>query len=323
MNTTATIITHSGRSHESDFLSVCLLLAALPHKVVEVHRRSPSSEELLDPHCYVVDIGEKWEPAISNFDYRSNIRREDKPLCSFSLVLKYFNMYEAAKEAWPSLTYIEYKDVLGIEAAISYYFHCMKVKDTLPMITSNIARSMLEAFSKVEVLRDSASTACLYYMMKDVIGMDMVRELRRIKERVLILRKFVRFGDTPQGLRYADAREVPTLQTPELGYYTLFKEEGENVDILFSKDTTPKSKGNIILRWEDPTNPSHITTIDFRDVIGDSRVSYIHTVSKRNSDGLYEYDETDPENGKFLKTWNSISLDDMYDLVKCSYIPIG
>ncbi|MDA8403773.1 MAG: MYG1 family protein, partial [Desulfobacteraceae bacterium] len=75
------IITHPGSAHFDEFFAISLILARRPDVSFTIERREPTKEELDNPDVWVVDIGERFEPHLKNFDHHQDIN------CSASFVL--------------------------------------------------------------------------------------------------------------------------------------------------------------------------------------------------------------------------------------------
>ncbi len=81
------IITHPGKAHFDEFISICLILSNSVEDFF-IERKEPTKKELNDPNTWVVDVGEKYEPTKKNFDHH-----QDKNLnCSYILVANYLNL---------------------------------------------------------------------------------------------------------------------------------------------------------------------------------------------------------------------------------------
>ena len=70
-----------------------------------VERRNPTEEELNDADVVVLDVGEKHQPELSNFDHHQ-FNRNDDPACALTLLLKSMDIYEEANLGfrWLSVT---------------------------------------------------------------------------------------------------------------------------------------------------------------------------------------------------------------------------
>ena len=67
------IITHAGSAHFDEMLAVSLILAKYPEQRFRVERREPLASELNDPQIWVVDIGQRFEPELRNFDHHQDL----------------------------------------------------------------------------------------------------------------------------------------------------------------------------------------------------------------------------------------------------------
>jgi hypothetical protein len=103
------IVTHPGGAHKDDFLACAVLLARHP---VVLERRDPTPEDLEDATVAVVDVGHRHEPALANFDHHQ-FSRDAVPTCALSLLLKWMDRYEQAREFCDWLEMAEWLDCRG------------------------------------------------------------------------------------------------------------------------------------------------------------------------------------------------------------------
>lgn len=89
------IITHPGHAHFDEFLALSLIIAHFEKTSFEIERRDPSEEELNNPDIWVVDIGQRYEPDIKNFDHHQDLKLG----ASFVLIAKYLKLDDALKNA--------------------------------------------------------------------------------------------------------------------------------------------------------------------------------------------------------------------------------
>jgi len=82
------IITHPGTAHFDDFLAVSLVLAVNNDVRYTIERRHPTEEELANPEIWVIDVGQKLEPDLKNFDHHQSA---DIP-ASFMLVAEHLGL---------------------------------------------------------------------------------------------------------------------------------------------------------------------------------------------------------------------------------------
>jgi len=89
------IITHGGASHMDEFIAICLLLAFMGRKFMDlttIFRRDPTEEELNDPDVCVVDVGMRHEPHLMNFDHHQMEPSQGE--CAFTLVAKFLGVHD-------------------------------------------------------------------------------------------------------------------------------------------------------------------------------------------------------------------------------------
>ena len=109
-----TIVTHGGHAHRDDFLSVCFVLAmcAEENNVPLVERRDATTTDLNDPNIVVIDVGEKHQPELSNFDHHQ-FDRDSEPACALTLILQNLTIYEEASRGFRWLNITEKFDSKG------------------------------------------------------------------------------------------------------------------------------------------------------------------------------------------------------------------
>lgn len=108
------IVTHPGHAHRDDFLSVCFVLALCSQEknIPTVERRDATSSDLNDPSVIVIDVGEKYQPELNNFDHHQFDRNSD-PVCALTLVLQKMTIYEEANRGFRWLNVTEKFDSKG------------------------------------------------------------------------------------------------------------------------------------------------------------------------------------------------------------------
>lgn len=82
------IITHPGSAHFDEFFAIALILATYRDEKFIIARRDPTPEELDTPAVWVVDVGERHEPALHNFDHHQDINHP----ASFMLVARHLGL---------------------------------------------------------------------------------------------------------------------------------------------------------------------------------------------------------------------------------------
>lgn len=96
------IITHPGSAHFDEFFAICLILAKYPKSDFIIERREPTNKELNAADIWVIDIGEKLDHALKNFDHHQNIELN----ASFVLIADYLGL----KAELETLSWWSFKD---------------------------------------------------------------------------------------------------------------------------------------------------------------------------------------------------------------------
>ena len=87
---TQIIVTHPGSAHFDETTAISLILAVFPDTEFRVERREPEPAELEDPRIWVVDIGNRHEPAKRNFDHHQSLECP----ASFVLIAEYLGLLD-------------------------------------------------------------------------------------------------------------------------------------------------------------------------------------------------------------------------------------
>jgi len=103
------IVTHPGGAHKDDFLGCSLLISKFG---VPLYRREPTVADLQDPTIAVVDVGGVYDATLMNFDHHQ-FPRDHEPLCALSLVLKYLEIYDDARDFCDWVETTEWMDTRG------------------------------------------------------------------------------------------------------------------------------------------------------------------------------------------------------------------
>jgi hypothetical protein len=84
------IITHPGSAHFDEVTAISLLLTSFPDSEFTIERRDPTATELDDPQIWVIDTGNRHEPAKRNFDHHQSL---DCP-AAFVLIADYLGLVD-------------------------------------------------------------------------------------------------------------------------------------------------------------------------------------------------------------------------------------
>ena len=171
-----TIVTHPGHAHRDDFLSVCFVLAmcAEENNVPSVQRRDPTDFDLSDPNVVVLDVGEKHQPELSNFDHHQ-FDRNANPVCALTLILQNMTIYEEASRGFRWLNVTEKFDSKGpFYVANEIGIEWNKISDAT---FSPIEEVILHMFSKM-----SENNETLTDLMTN-IGLELINTLTQFTGR--------------------------------------------------------------------------------------------------------------------------------------------
>ena len=171
-------MTHSGHAHRDDFLSVCFTLALCAEYNNEpyVERRNPTENELNDSDVLVLDVGEKHQPELSNFDHHQ-FNRNDDPACALTLLLKGMGIYEEANLGFRWLNVTEKFDSKGpyfVAKEIGVEWN--KISDAT---FSPIEEAILNRFSKSTKYNPKSDV----YIIMRYIGQQLLNTLEQFTER--------------------------------------------------------------------------------------------------------------------------------------------
>ena len=192
------IITHPGGSHKDEFLACAVLVASFP---VSIYRRDPSEEELADPCVAVVDVGNRHEPDLNNFDHHQFARDAD-PTCSLSLVLQKMGIYEDAKEFCPWLETAEWFDCRGPNDTADW----LGVdRESMAKLNSPLDVTLLRAFAGNS---EHHSGEPVWEVMK-MIGADLVAYVTNLRARMDQVAKVEQVWDLGEGDQGIKAMFVP------------------------------------------------------------------------------------------------------------------
>lgn len=169
------IITHSGIAHLDDFLSTCLILYK-DGSVDEIVRQDVISEEdLNNTSIWKVDISEIHDSSIKAFDHH----QEGMNDCAFSLLLKYWEVWEKAIEIYSWIPSVVEIDTLGL----SYFLANNRISyETFFQFNSFVERTFIELFQRVRVV-NKEKNKLLFLIMKQIgkqffTGIDSYQKLQ-------------------------------------------------------------------------------------------------------------------------------------------------
>ncbi len=176
------ILTHPGSAHKDDFLACCVLLHFHPVTIV---RREPTETDLADPGIAVVDVGGEHSPERRNFDHH-HFPKDDPPVCALSLVLRYFGLYEDAREFCDWLEPAEWLDCRGPVETARWLG---APRDAITKLVSPMDVTLLRRFAAMGELTDSNP---LWRVMR-MIGEDLVVYIETLRDRLAFIAEHAEF----------------------------------------------------------------------------------------------------------------------------------
>jgi hypothetical protein len=168
-----TILTHPGGAHKDEFLACCLLLAENPAPIV---RREPTPEDLADPAIAVVDVGDRHQPELGNFDHHQ-FPADHPPTCSLSLVLMHLGRYDDARAFCDWLETAEWFDTRGPNETARWLGAS---RETLAKLQSPVDITLLRRFA----MEKQITPGDPLWQVMQWIGSDLLGYLRGMRERL-------------------------------------------------------------------------------------------------------------------------------------------
>ncbi len=166
------IITHPGIAHFDDLLSIALILA-LDKNIQKVERREPTEEEIEDPEIWKLDIGAGYNPKLKLYDHHQEVLREKE--CTFSLLLKEWNLWEDAIEVYPELKTCLIRDISGTEG-VKKFLNSSTL--AISLLSSTIERVIIHRFERKNVIEKNSFDFSLLKM----IGHEFFRGIKMYKK---------------------------------------------------------------------------------------------------------------------------------------------
>lgn len=251
------IVTHGGRAHRDEFITVCLAEAFL-WVPVPVERRDPTPEELDDPKVLVLDVGGQHDPAKANFDHHQ-LPRDADPDCALSLFLKAWGSFE---EYQNTLLWVEPTVILDSKGPSVLCKELDIAKESFVRMWSPIEASLLKLFEAGAVPLD---------LMRNIgAGIDryvskIQRELQCAVEGAGEAVTASRSGVQVPGM-FMDGQFEP--KTMEM--FRKHLEERDQCALAFCISFDDRGSGYSLYRFDD--NPQ----IDFGQLEGHPAVNFAH-----------------------------------------------
>lgn len=258
-----TILTHPGGAHADEFLACSVLLALQPAPIV---RREPTPDDLARPAVCVVDVGNRHEPALHNFDHHQ-LPKEHPPTCALSLVLQHLGLYE---DAWQFCDWLETAEWFDSRGPVHTAKWLGVTTDTLARLNSPVQGALLRRFALAARLEEGQP---LWEMMR-VIGADIVDHVKSLRARLDHLSRNAEFWTLELAGRPAQvlflARTEPLLEDPGLGLDRFIQSRGLADAVIGVVSPDRRGPGYGLERYRD--NPR----LDFTRIAGQPGVHFTH-----------------------------------------------
>lgn len=189
------IITHPGKAHYDEYLSVAVLIAHYDNNTVnttktkmEVYRRNPTNDELDDADITIVDIGFRYNTDLGNVDHHQDDENV-KGHCTLSLINEHLRL---RLELLPRYKQVVLQDTKGVPGVID------NIKNGGDLATHPIGTYDLvqfEAYSGDEAIADEI----VQRMRK--IGKWILGEVKTVAIDIARLKDDMHIDETRNGLK--------------------------------------------------------------------------------------------------------------------------
>lgn len=258
------IVTHGGRAHLDDLMSVAIALYLvnvrypLPDETrfVKVRRRDPSEEELADPSTLVLDVGGRYEPELGNFDHHQ-LPRDAEPSCAALLLLESVMGAECFAEVYKAFPWIKNMAVLDSKGPVALAKEIGCSVDSVFGMQSPIQNALLDLFEQKTVLGPEV----LAYSLAD-IGKQVLLELCEFLKHLEVGRACVQVVDAGG----VSGIYVPKILPPSVT--RVLRDEKGDIAFLIAPDD--RGTGFTLYRYDDDAR------LDFSLVEGDENVTFAH-----------------------------------------------
>lgn len=258
-----TILTHPGGAHKDDFLACSLMIS---QHGVPVIRREPAEAELANPRVCVLDVGDRHEPELNNFDHHQ-FPRDYVPTCALTLVLQHLGIYEDARMFCDWLEPAEWFDTRGPKKTAEWLG---VERDIISKLNSPIDMSMLRRFACSEKLESGEP---VYELMR-MIGDDLLSYLKGVRARLDYVAEHVERWEINSGSITFSALFLPRMDnaiddaSSGLARYILVNALDQEIAAIVYPDS--RGSGFGLARFNDHPN------LDFTRIEKDDDVHFVH-----------------------------------------------
>jgi len=244
MTPITTLLTHPGSAHKDEFLACSVLLALHP---VPIIRREPTPADLADASIAVIDVGDRHEPALHNFDHHQ-LPKDHPPTCALSLVLQHLSLYEDARLFCDWLEAAEWFDCRGPLATAKW---AGVPPEALARLLSPIDVTLLRRFALAARLEPGQP---LWEVMR-MVGEDLLDYVRSLRIRLDFIGRHAEIWTVDLAGEPADIlflpRTDPLPDDPSLGLERFIEHRGLAEQVVGTVSPDRRSTGYGLSRYRD------------------------------------------------------------------------
>ncbi len=255
-----TILTHPGGAHKDELLACAVLLAVSPAPIV---RREPTAADLDDPAVAVIDVGQRHEPALNNFDHHQ-LPADHPPTCSLTLVLQHLGLYADAREFCDWLEPAEWFDTRGPTRTAKWLG---VERELLNKVHSPIDGTLLRRFAQTARL-DAGDP--LWEILR-MTGEDILGYVRGLRARLDFIAARAELWTLPSGDKVLFMpRTEPLPEEPSAGLDRHVASLGPDAGVIALVYPDRRSTGHGLTRYRDHPR------VDFNRVAAEPDVHFAH-----------------------------------------------
>jgi len=253
-------VIHGGGAHRDEALALGLAYeAGLLPIIAPVYRREPTTAELEDPQVLVLDVGDRWEATLANFDHHQLAR--GTRACALSLLAQVF-------EVRPGLSYHElfadrpwYQATVAIDSlGPNAYAKELGLSELPPGLHSPFEMAIIDMIGK-----STEVDLMVKVLLAKVVG-DRTRQALELRERALWLKANAKLIPLPGGLT-----AILVESKNQLGLEDFKKSlVASGLDVAISITHDDRGAGWSLYRFDD--HPA----VDFSRLDGNLAISFAH-----------------------------------------------
>jgi hypothetical protein len=253
------LITHSGSAHADETLA-CAVLLASGLGIDRIERRSKVPEaDLADPACFVLDIGDRLEPDLRNFDHHQ-LPGTAEPSCTFQLVLDWLGLYDGPRAWFPWLEPMVWVDSKGNSRTAKHFGW---PEGTVERLESPVELALRDAFSTCTDIKPGDPV----WLWLTCIGAWFLDSVKDLEARWVLFQKTGRIIEV-RGFQVLFLDLPPGTRDPGLGLEQIRLRLGGDIVGRIVPDA--RGAGYAMKRFDDDPR------LDFLRLRHDPRIGFVH-----------------------------------------------